>query len=230
MIKKQLGFTMLELIMVIVVLGILAALALPKLDKDFTQEAADNVLSNMRYTQHMALMADRQKYDDIQWQKSFWQISFQTCSDGALFLSIGSDTNYNGSLDQNETVIDPATGKTMYWDKTSPCADIEETASTSPLVFLSAKYGVKTISRSGSCNAVTIDTSDTITSGNANIGFDHLGRLHVDFSNNDTPNYSSYINSNAPCSFTFDLENDESFTIDILPETGSMKIRGQKNS
>jgi len=229
MIKKQLGFTMLELIMVIVVLGILAALALPKLDKDFTQEAADNVLSNMRYTQHMALMADRQQYNDPQWQQSFWQISFQACSDGALFLSIGSDTNYNGSLDQNETVIDPATGKTMYWDKNSPCAAIEDTTSTSPLVFLSAKYGVETIRRSGSCTAVTIDN---VTQGNANIGFDHLGRPHVDFSNNGTPNYRSYINSNSntPCSFTFVLENDESFTIDILPETGSMKIHDQNRS
>ena len=217
MIKKQPAFTMLELIMVIVVLGILAALALPKLDKDLTQEAADTVLSNMRYTQHMALMADRQQYNDPQWQKSFWQISFQACSDGALFLSIGSDTSYNGSLEENETAIDPATGKTMYWDKSTDCGAIEDLSSSS-LIFLSAKYGVDQINGGGTCL------------GYKSLGFDHLGRPHVGFSNNSIPDYSSYIKDDEPCSFTFHLENGKSFTIDILPETGNMEIRNQKRS
>ena len=216
MIKKQTAFTMLELIMVIVVLGILAALALPKLDKDLTQEAADNVLSNMRYTQHMALMADRHAFNDRRWQQSFWQISFQACSDGALFLSIGSDTSYNNVLEQNETAIDPATGKTMYWDTTTPCAAIEDTTTSSPLIFLSAKYGVDQIKGGGDCI------------GFNNLGFDHLGRPHVNFRRNILPDSRSYIHNR--CSFTFHLENGKSFTIDILPETGSMKIRDQNRS
>jgi len=218
MIKKKHAFTMLELIMVIVVLGILAALALPKLDRDLTQEAADAVLSNMRYTQHMALMADKHQFNDPQWQKSFWQISFQPCSDGALFLSIGSDTSYNGSLEQSETAIDPATGRTMYWDKTKSCGSIED-ATSSSMIFLSAKYGIDTINSGGSC------------AGSNNLGFDHLGRPHVGFSNNIIPDYSSYIKSDAgKCTFTFNLENGESFTIDILPETGSMQIHNQAKS
>ena len=210
MIKKHPAFTMLELIMVIVVLGILASLAMPKLDRDSAQEAADNILSNMRYTQHMALMADRHQYDDPNWQKSFWQISFRTCSDGAYFLSIGSDTSYNDSLEKNETAIDPATGKRMFTDCTT-----EDTAA-SPLVLLSAKYGINNITGEDAC------------AGTTNLGFDHMGRPHKGFFNNNTPDYHSYIR--GTCSFKFDLDDGASFTIDILPETGNMQIRDQNLS
>jgi len=39
------AFTLLELVFVILVLGILTALAIPRIDRDLRQEAADNILS-----------------------------------------------------------------------------------------------------------------------------------------------------------------------------------------
>jgi len=48
---KHSAFTMIELVLVIVVLGILAALAMPRLERDLRQEAKDNLLSAIRYTQ-----------------------------------------------------------------------------------------------------------------------------------------------------------------------------------
>ena len=62
---------MIELVMVIVVLGILAVLAMPRLDRDLRQEAGDNILSAIRYTQHMALMDDVTNPNDNEWQKAF---------------------------------------------------------------------------------------------------------------------------------------------------------------
>ena len=44
------AFTMIELVFAIVVLGILTAIGLPNIDKDNRQEAADIILSNIRYT------------------------------------------------------------------------------------------------------------------------------------------------------------------------------------
>jgi len=57
--RNKSAFTMIELILVIVVLGILAALAMPRVDRDSRQEAADNILSAIRYTQHLALMDNK---------------------------------------------------------------------------------------------------------------------------------------------------------------------------
>ena len=53
--KQSKAFTMIELVFVIVVIGILAALALPRIERDLRQEAADNILAAIRYTQHLAL-------------------------------------------------------------------------------------------------------------------------------------------------------------------------------
>ena len=67
--KHTKAFTMLELVFVIVVLGILAALALPRMDRDLRQEAKDNILSAIRYTQHLALMDNKTNPLDANWQR-----------------------------------------------------------------------------------------------------------------------------------------------------------------
>lgn len=56
---KHPAFTMIELVFVIVVLGILSALAMPRIDRDLRQEAKDNILSSIRYTQHLALIDEK---------------------------------------------------------------------------------------------------------------------------------------------------------------------------
>ncbi len=197
---------MLELVMVIVVLGILAALTIPRLERDLTQEAADTVLSNIRYTQHLALLDNKQKFDDNQWQKTFWQIRFESCANSSgIFLSIGSDTDKEGDLDKDETAIDPANGKPMFWLNTSECSNGGD-GTVSENIFLSKKYGVTHITPEGGCT-------------NQYIGFDHLGRPYNSaFPGSSRPNNAGLISSQ--CIFTFDLENGESFSIGIAPETG----------
>ncbi|MCF6310454.1 MAG: type II secretion system GspH family protein, partial [Sulfurimonas sp.] len=53
------AFTMLELVMVIVVIGILAAVMLPRVASDRLAEAATQVISHIRYTQHLAMVDDQ---------------------------------------------------------------------------------------------------------------------------------------------------------------------------
>lgn len=211
---KRPAFTMIELVLVIVVLGILGALALPRLERDLKQEAADTVLSNIRYTQHMALLDNKHEFDNASWQVKFWQIKFEGCSDNGLFLSVGSDVDEQGDIDKSEAAIDPANGLPMFWLNNSACEQGGDNT-VSPNIFLTKKYGVTGVIGSGGCTG-------------KHIGFDHLGRPHVSFSASAKPNNASYMTTQ--CTFTFTLSDGDSFAVTIQPETGFAQIVGQDNS
>ncbi len=99
---NRVAFTMIELVFVIVVLGVLASLAMPRLDRDIQQEAADSILSDIRYTQHLALRDYKHEFNNTDWQKAFWKVSFESCGSGSGFTSIGSDVDYEGDTDKNK--------------------------------------------------------------------------------------------------------------------------------
>lgn len=210
------AFTMLELVFVIVVLGIIAALAMPRLDRDLKQEAADSILSDIRYTQHLALMDHKHSFKDADWQKSFWRIGFENCSGSTgLYEYIGTDINYAGGIGDDEAALDPANGKKMIWSG-AVCSDGGD-SNTSDRIFITHKYGIVSFTASNGCNTST---------NNQYIGFDHLGRPHSGFS--ATPDYSSYLPS--ACTFTFTMSDGDTFAISIEPETGHAFIVGQEDS
>lgn len=125
---KKPAFTMLELVFVIVVLGILAALAMPRLDRDLRQEAKDNILSAIRYTQHLAMMDDK-TVPGTAWQANLWKISFQ--NDGSYY-----------TISSGATVApDPINGQAMD--------------GTSPNTLIGKKYSVDSVS--GGCSTVGFD-------------------------------------------------------------------------
>ena len=206
---------MLELVMVISILGILAAFALPRMERDLKQEAADSILSNIRYTQHLALMDNKQDFKETKWQRAFWKISFESCSDNGLFIGIGTDTDYNSGISKEEAATDPGNGKAMFWISTQNCESGGD-ATVSEWIFITKKFGVTSVLGSGGC------------SGIKHIGFDRLGRPHVGFSGSDVPDYSSYMHDD--CTFTFTLSDDETFSIQINRETGYAFIAGQEDS
>ncbi len=70
------AFTMLELIFVIVIIGILAATIVPNTRRNPLQEAAVQVVSHIKYTQHLALSDDKYDSNDNQWFRGRWQIRF----------------------------------------------------------------------------------------------------------------------------------------------------------
>jgi prepilin-type N-terminal cleavage/methylation domain-containing protein len=216
---KRNAFTMLELVMVIIVMGILAALAIPRLERDLQQEAADNILSAIRWTQHLALLDDKHKFNDPKWERRYWRIYFGTC-DGKPFYAIGSDDNMDGSsnarVDSTEAALDPSTGKLM-WAHDSSCAGSLTLNDLSPNIFIGKRYGVKSVTPGGAC------------SSNKYVAFDHLGRPHGSgFSNATHPVHAGYLSST--CTLTFDLESGNPFTINIEPETGYAYIDGQDDS
>jgi prepilin-type N-terminal cleavage/methylation domain-containing protein len=220
MMMKKSGFTMIELVMVIVVMGILAALAIPRMNRDLRQEAADNILSAIRYTQHLALMDDKHLPNNNKWQKSWWHIYFGTCN-SKIFYAIGSDISLTDSSTDSrvkliESAIDPANGRYIWANSGAQCAGTHQMSELSPNIFIGKKYSISEINRTGGCD-------------NKYIGFDHLGRPYSSaFPTSATPNFSGYMTSE--CIYTFSLENGESFKISIQPETGYTQIVDQNGS
>ena len=70
------AFTMIELVFVLVVIGILAAAIIPRMQTNPVQEAAIDLVSKIRYTQHLALIDDKYDTSDANWFKNRWQIVF----------------------------------------------------------------------------------------------------------------------------------------------------------
>lgn len=63
------AFTMIELVFVIVVIGILAAVIIPNTRTNPLQEAAIQLLSHIKYTQHLAMTDDTYDENDPNWYK-----------------------------------------------------------------------------------------------------------------------------------------------------------------
>ncbi len=224
---KKHAFTMIELVFVIVVLGILAAMAMPRMDRDLKQQAADDILSNIRYTQHLALMDYKHSFSDPKWQQRFWRIVFSTCSNSAnKFYMIGSDQNMESStnalFDRNESAVDPTNGKLMFWTGGTDCSSGGD-GTVSENIFLSKKYGI---------TAVTPLAGSGCASA-AHIAFDHLGRPYhgADFSQSGTGTHDIYKGyMQTACTFIFTMSDSDEFNITIEPETGFASIGGQPNS
>ncbi len=209
--KQNKAFTLLEAVMVIVLIGILATVAIPRLQTDTTQEAADQILSDIRYTQHLALTDDVTNPNNSNWQRAFWSIRFTGCNGGTnWFYIIGSDKSYEGNIDVNtEAAIDPLSGKPMRGE----CISGNDGTKSSK-IFITDKFGISNVTFSGSCKNAQ------------HIGFDHTGRPHQSFTASTLPNYASVLH--APCTIAFTHPNGN-FSINIEPETGYAYIVGQED-
>lgn len=218
--KQTKAFTMIELVFVIVVLGILAALALPRMDRDLRQEAADNILSAIRYTQHLALNDDKTDPFGGNWQRALWQIRF-TQSGGTWSYTIGANNDYatgGTNIDKSEAAIDPINGKYMFnQDPTTPLND------ESPNIFITKKYGIDTVTFNN-CQGTPNPTDN-------DIAFDHLGRPHRGVSNNGSNDYRTYVKTgDCTITFTFESSGITPLVLNIAQETGYAYIAGREDS
>ncbi len=193
------AFTLLELTIVIVVLGILAAVIMPRLRTNKLTEAADNVLSAIRYTQHLAMIDDKFRPDDKNWYKKRWRIVFRQCG-GDWFYTIAYDKNAayatGGTFfSVKETAVDPLTKKHFYINQSSctPGSD------TSDRILLTKKYGITNVS---------------FTCTNHYIGFDEIGRPY-----NNLYGSNGYTPISNDCNITFTMP-EGSFTVTVTQETG----------
>ncbi len=213
---------MIELVFVIVVLGIIATVALPRLASDGVQDAMDQILSDIRYTQHLALVdnvIDQAIPRDTRWQSAFWTIQFRNTTDGGgdWAYTIGSDSDYGGNFTLNEAAVDPRDGRPIYGNVAAGATNV------SPKVFITKKFDITNIDFINGCN---VATGAGGTNNASHIGFDNLGRPHKGHLNAlglgpaaVSPNYSSTMQGNCTIAFTFSGGAQTSY-ITIQRETG----------
>jgi len=221
--KYKTAFTMVELIFVIIVLGVLASLALPRMDRDLRQDAGDNILSAIRYTQHMALIDNKTNPFVANWQKALWQIRFTTNSSGASDVwsyTIGSNNDYKLNIDKTtESAVDPINGLYMYNNGPTTRQSDE-----SPNIFLTELYGINNVVFNN-CSGAFDGT------GSSHIAFDQIGRPHRGVSTGGSNNYQTYVN-NKDCiiRFSFATAGISPLDINISRETGYAYIVDQNAS
>lgn len=195
------AFTIYETVIVIVVIGIISALAIPRLDTDKLQEAADQILSHIRYTQHLAMMDDRFAQDNQLWYQERWRITFRDCNGASneKYYVIYRDLNHGGvsaAPGKNESAINPSDGKYLYND--GSCIEQNDESSE---VLIGKKYNITGVSNTGGCSQHKF------------IAFDEIGRPY-----NDIYTYP-YKPLSQDCNLTFTSSYGQ-FTITITKETG----------
>ncbi len=194
------AFTMLELIIVIVIIGILAATVAPAFQRDTSAEAAQQFLNHVRYTQHLAMVDDKFDPNNGNWFLSRWQIRLN--SNGQY--TIGSDANFDGDLVESELAINPLDSSKRLDGGLIASAD-----ALSPELNLHSEYNA-IISFSNGCGG-----ADPLI-----ITFDHLGRPLVGDISGDTVSYPANRLLRNQCNITFSGGSEGSAVVSITPETG----------
>ena len=200
------AFTMLELIMVIVVVGILTAIMIPRFSDDKLREAADQIISHIRYTQHLAMIDDRYDPTNQYWYNERWQIGFWQCTNGDWYYIVGHDLDHGGGIGSSEAATNPSDGKLLF---TSNACNLGSDQSGE--ILISKKFGITNITFSNGCGA------------NQYIAFDNVGRPYQSTlsATATAPNIYDLVDQTCIIHFT---ANDGDFNISIEPETGYVHL------
>lgn len=211
------AFTMMELVFVIVVIGILAAVVMPRTGSNRLNEAAIQVVSHIRYTQHLAVVDDKFNSSDSVWFKRRWQIIFgnSAYTNNKPAYTIFSDTSgtASGNPDQSEIAknpLDPSKVLSGGHSGTINFTDPDDKKIATKEMNLGATYGIESYSLNGGCSG-------------ARIAFDHLGRPFSGSLISTTSAYHSGRLIKERCDIIL-ANNEGSITIAIEPESGYAHI------
>jgi len=214
------AFTMMELVFVIVVVGILSALIAPNFQRNTLREAADQLISHIRYTQHLAMMDDKFNPNDNKWFLGRWQLHFyqNTGSDNKWSYIVFSDWKgtHSGNPDNGEIAVNPLDNTKFLTGGTSGGALIQYgDKEATKAMNIGHKYGVTSVIFGGGCNG-----------GVKYLSFDYLGRPFNSFPTSlpyELPSSGYHKLLTSQCDITLS-DGTKSVTIAIERETGYAHI------
>lgn len=218
------AFTMIELVFVIVVVGILSSVAISSFQRNTLQEAADQLVSHIRYTQHLAMMDDRFNDQTIaipdNWPESRWQISFSSSdanADNKPAYLIFRDLDNDGTVDissnplRDEIAKDPLNQQNYLTGGLTGYSTLNINSNSfigSKSLNLGIKYGITRVSLTSTCSSGT------------KIAFDYMGRPIrgplTSFNSNPYPAGRMIV---SDCNITLE-SGAKNTVITIKPETG----------
>lgn len=233
------AFSLLELVVVIVVVGILAAAIIPRTESNRAHEAAMQVVNDIRYTQHLAMLDDKFNPADNEWFKKRWTILFNsdqyTCN--KIAYTIFQDLSGTGNPDLTSTVIevarDPQNANIEYnkgqflsggfsGENDLDFRNLQECGGSNPEKVrgnkkynLGLTYGISSIKFSSSCSYYS----------SQRISFDHVGRPIYGKLSSYTESYEKNRIVRADCEIQLQDDIGETVTIVITPETGYTYIK-----
>ena len=243
------AFTMLELVFVIVVIGILAAAFIPRMDRDTLGEAAVQLASHIRYTQHLAMVDDKyvsepalskegsttSRAQNAQyWYLGRWQLKFSSAGGSISYVVMADSTksHYDGNPNANlasysEVAQDPLDHDKYLIGVAVNSFDGGSDTHINDMLDLKKTYGINDLKIAGGNSG----------SNARRIIFDHLGRPYrgdtkLTNSSRIQSSVDKLADSNITiklCSGTCDapsntIKNEHEILIAITPETGFVKI------
>jgi len=237
---KRFAFTMIELVFVIVVIGILSAVIVPRMQRDPLTEAAIQLASHIRYTQHLAMVDDkyvpspsmskenttiRKRENAKHWFRGRWQLVFGTSADTnnkiayTIFSDqLGSGDLYSGQPDKREIAKNPLDSNKVLSGGYS-AGNIDSTSAlASKEMNLGNKYDIIDVDFTGGCNIAT---------NKERLFFDHLGRPFYGSAHLQTSPYKDETNAKllrTNCIITLTHRDTSTIDIVIRPETGYVSI------
>ena len=210
------AFTMLELVFVIMIVGILSYVVSSSFQRNTLREAADQVVSHIRYTQHLAMIDDKFKDNNTTWYVEKWQIRFRK-NGNDIYYAIYSDLNQNRNVNCNaaiclEPAIDPLNQNPLFYLASSPNNKMN----------LFKKYGISDV-----ISTCDVADSSLYTQSLGVISFDNLGRPFNGLgSPTDNTNSEFRFLLQNDCNITL-VNPDGNVTITVTKETGYTYISSQ---
>jgi type II secretory pathway pseudopilin PulG len=205
------AFTMMELIFILVIIGILAAVIIPKTQSSRLREAADQIVSHIRYTQHLAMMNDVFDPNNNEWYKERWQIVFSSSKDteNKYAYTIFSDKNNDGNPNVlSEIAKNPQDTSRLLSGGYSGTLLSNNKKATKEM-HIGKKYGISKVEFSSACSR-----------GSRRLAFDYLGRpLRGSIESLSMP-YDIDHSIISQCTITITNDAHESINITVEPETG----------